>query len=161
MKIRNKILLLAFFALMSCPSESEMWERTYQVRNDTVYVVTIRAFESFEGIGFFEDVSLSNNEIYAGNKAFGSNFSILNDSNNVIPASSFGRSRFIVVFDDERFMIHSLNLDENGNTVFSEPINRNLLRGGSYTHIGNDFFEFVLTEEDYNNAIPCNGNCLD
>lgn len=154
-------LTIVLMQLLSCWPEADMWERTYQIKNSTGYDITIRAFESFNGIGSFEDITLLESQIYTGVKASGSNFDALNDSDNGIPTTSFSFSRFIVVYNNEKSIIHSVDFDENNDIIFSEPINRHLLRGGNYTDIGNDIYEFVLTEEDYNNAIPCDGDCLD
>jgi hypothetical protein len=78
-----------------------------------------------------------------------------------MPASSFSTAQFIVVFQDEKRMLHSLESDSNNNIVFSDPIDRHLLRAGNYTNIGNDIYQFTLTQEDYDNAELCNGDCLD
>ncbi|MDC0006464.1 hypothetical protein OAE03_02575 [Winogradskyella sp.] len=150
------ILILSF----SCVTEADMWERTYQIKNSTGFDITIRAFENFDGTGLFEDVDLSNNEIYTGVKASGSNFNYLNNPENDIPTISFSYTRFIIVFSNSRKTTHSFDVEDN-NVIFSEPTDRNLFRGGNYIDIGNDNYEFVLTQEDYDNAIPCDGDCLD
>jgi hypothetical protein len=158
----NRILtLLALLLLFSCPTESPMWERTFQIKNNSGYDITIRAFDDFQGLGSFEDVLLFDGDLYIGDVTSGSNFDEIEDPNNTRPASSLNASRFTLVFNGERKKTHSLDVNGNNSIVFSLPINRNLLRGGNYTDIGNDFFEFVLTEEDYNNAEPCDGDCLD
>ncbi|MDC1503848.1 hypothetical protein N8475_01530 [Winogradskyella sp.] len=105
------ILILSF----SCVTEADMWERTYQIKNNP---------------------------------------------ENDIPTISFSYTRFIIVFSNSRKTTHSFDVEDN-NVIFSEPTDRNLFRGGNYIDIGNDNYEFVLTQEDYDNAIPCDGDCLD
>jgi len=160
-KMKIGIVVVLFIIFNSCVKESPMWERTYQIKNNTGYDITIRAFENFDGTGSFEDITLLDNQIYIGDETGGSNFSALNNPNSTRPSSSLNGSRLIVVFDNVRSLTHSFSTDDNMNAIFSEPTNRNLLRGGNYSNIGNDIYEFVLTEEDYNNATPCDGNCLD
>jgi len=155
-------IVLTLGLLNSCVKDAPNWERTYQIKNNSGYDIILRGFQMFTGEGNFEDIDLFNEGIYIGDELRGRSLSNpYSDPNNTSPTSSYDFTRFIVVFDNERSIVHSFNLDENGNTVFSEPTNRNLLRGGNYMDIGNDFFEFVLTEEDYNNAEPCDGDCLD
>lgn len=156
------IFLITLSLFNSCVKDASNWERTYQIRNSSGYDVVLRAFEMYTGEGDFEDKNLLNGGIYIGDELRGRSFSDpYSNPNNTSPTSSFDFNRFIIVFDNERSIVHSFDLDENGNTVFSEPTNRNLLRGVNYTHLGNDIYEFVLTEDDYNNAEPCDGDCLD
>ena len=98
------------------------------------------------------------NIYYVHNRIFKYYF---NDLNNSEPSVSYSSDSIYVVFDNERILKYVFSGDSNGNSVFSQPLNRNILRGGNYTNISNDIYEFVLTEEDYNNAIPCAGDCLD
>lgn len=161
MKIYKIFPLLAFFLLLSCPSESPMWERTYLVKNNSGHDITLRAFKNYTGIGSFEDITILNGDIFIGDATSGSNFDYINDPNNLQPTSSFDFIRFILVYDNEKITLNSVDFDDNNNPIFSNPIYRNLLRGGNYTDIGNGIYEFVLTEEDYNNATPCDGDCLD
>ena len=164
MKTLNKLYLIfviIFMFLSSCVTEADMWERTYQVKNNTGYDVTFRAFKNYTGIGPFEDITILDGDIFIGETTSGSNFDYINDPNNLDPTSSYDFIRFIVIYNNERSAICSVDFDDNDSAIFSSPIVRNLFRGGNYTDIGNDIYEFVLTEEDYNNAIPCDGDCLD
>lgn len=155
------VLAIALSLLSSCVKEAPRWERTYQIKNNSGYEVTIRAFEDFNGEGSFEDILLLDGEIYTGNKRTGSNYDVLNDLNSIRPATSFSKYSLIIVYDNQKRKEHILFSDDNTPVSFSEPIDGHVLRSGNYTNIGNDFFEFVLTEEDYNNAEPCDGDCLD
>lgn len=146
--------------MSSCITESPRWERVYQIKNNSGYNVVIRSFENFNGTGMFDDIILLDNDVFVGSEVSGTNFDALNNLNSTRPSSSLNGSRFIVVYNDEKKHRHSFEI-VNENTVFSDPVSRNLLRSGNYTDIGNNIYEFTLTEEDYNNAEPCNGDCLD
>ena len=43
--------------------------------------------------------------------------------------------------------------------IFSDPVDRNIFRASNYLQIDDEEFLFVLTQEDYNNATPCDGPC--
>ncbi|WP_299128258.1 hypothetical protein [uncultured Winogradskyella sp.] len=162
MKINKTVLFISFFVLMSCPSESPMWERTYQIRNDSGFDTVIRFYDIFNN-EIFQDIIVLDNQFFRGDTIEGSNFDALNDTESIRPGQSYASFRLIIVYENERKMEYT-RIDSDDDDIpdsFSGPINGNLLRSGNYTNIGNNIFEFVLTDEDYNNAIPCNGNCLD
>jgi hypothetical protein len=162
-----KKLVILFIAitpifLTSCGPEAEMWQRTYQIKNESGYDIEIRFYENFSNQNF-EDIVVLNGQFFRGDKIEGSNFDALNDTESIRPRQSFSSFSIIIIYENER-RTESSRIDSDSDDIsdfFSEPINRNLLRDGNYTHIGNDIYEFILTEEDYNNATPCEGDCLD
>lgn len=162
MKIKKLIALLLLLLLVSCPAELPIWERTYQMKNNSGYELVIRLYENFSNVNF-EDIIVLNDQFYRGDIIEGRNFDALDDVESIRPGQSYSSFKIIVFYDNERKMEYSLvDTDEDGITdSFSDPLNRNLLRAGTYMSIGNDVYEFVLTEEDYYNATPCDGDCLD
>ncbi|MDB9781683.1 hypothetical protein OAE03_02580 [Winogradskyella sp.] len=165
MKTLNKLYLIfviIFMFLSSCVTEADMWERTYQINNNSGRDIIIRLYKNFSN-EIFEDIEISNNQSYRGDKIEGSNYDALNDAESIKPGQSYSSFKVIVVFENIKSIEYS-RIDSDGDDIpdsFSEPINRNLLRAGNYITAGNEIYEFVLTEEDYNNAIPCDGDCLD
>jgi len=155
-------LIIILVLSLSCVPEAKMWERTYQIKNESGYDVVIRFYDSFSDENF-EDIAVMNSDFFRGDEARGTNFDALDDTESIRPGRSYSSFTIIVVYDNDRKMEYSL-VDTDGDDIsdsFSEPINRNLLRAGNYITAGNEIYEFVLTEEDYNNAIPCDGDCLD
>ena len=154
------LFLIITLILNGCVKETPMVDRTYQIRNSSNDDVIIRGYINFDGTGSFEDIFLEENQVYVGGEIILSELSNFNNPNNVTPTSSFSYSRFKIVFDNERYMSHSFDVEDDVN-IFSDPVERNVLRSGNYTNIGNDIYEFELTQEDYDNAILCHGDCLD
>ncbi|GER58198.1 hypothetical protein [Patiriisocius marinus] len=75
-------------------------------------------------------------------------------------ASSLNASEIIILFNEEKMLTSSFSEEDVGFGFFSEPILRNLLRNGNYVSIGNNEFQFEITQEDFENTIPCEGPCL-
>lgn len=164
MKLKTFLIILLLPTLLNnCVTETPMFNATYQIKNESGNSITIRFYENFIlNENNFEDVILPNNQIISGSKTMGTNFDDLNNLNNTQPTTSFSALSFTAVYNNERKTEYFINFsDTNDSYTFSSPVNRNLLRGGNYTNIGNDIYEFILTEEDYNNATPCSGDCLD
>ena len=161
LKIYISVLMLSLI-LNSCVKEAPMWKRTYQIKNNSGFDVTIRAFENYLGEGDFQDFTVLNGTILSGVKVEGTNFDTVDQVDNAnVTTTSFSATRFIIVYNSEKRMTHSVDFDDNNNPAFSNPINRNIIRAGNYTNIGNDIYQFTLIQEDYDNAEPCNGDCLD
>ena len=161
MKFKNFLLILLLLLLFSCVVEKPIYDDVYQIKNSTNYEITLRFFSATNGVVEFRDEILIQNTIYKGESTFRRSDNIINNPNNSQPSISFLAFRVLVVFNGERKMVRSIVDYIDGNNIFSSPIERNLLRGGNYTNIGNDTYEFVLTQEDYDNATPCSGNCFD
>ena len=153
-------IIIILTLLLGCVPEAKMYEATYTINNSTNNEVILRVFKLFEN-GNYNDYTLFTDDSFYGENVEGTNFDYFNDLNNSEPSVSYSSDSIYVVFDNERILKYVFSGDSNGNSVFSQPLNRNILRGGNYTNISNDIYEFVLTEEDYNNAIPCAGDCLD
>jgi hypothetical protein len=162
--MKSKLLyLLAIIGLIGCIGpEADMWERVYRVNNNTNFDVVLRFYENFSE-EVFEDINLSENQSYSGTEISGSNFDALNDTESIRPGQSFSSFNIIIIFNSEKKIEYSLiDTDDDGITdSFSEPLDRNLLRDGNYSNIGNNIYQFELTQEDYDIATPCNGDCLD
>lgn len=155
-------LIIILTLSISCVTEADMWERTYQINNSSGRDIIIRLYENFSN-EVFEDIEISNNQSFRGDKIEGSNYDALNDNESLRPGQSYSSFNIIIVYDNVREQEYNLvDTDNDGITdSFSEPIDKNLLRSGNYSSIGNNVYELVLTEEDYDNATPCDGDCLD
>ncbi|WP_339623008.1 hypothetical protein [uncultured Winogradskyella sp.] len=155
-------LIIILILSISCVTEAKMWERTYQIKNESNHDIVIRFYDTFDNENF-QDIVVLNGELYRGDRVEGTNFDALNDNESLRPGQSYSSFKVIVIYENIKSIEYS-RIDSDGDDIpdsFSEPINRNLLRAGNYIDIGNDIYEFMLTEEDYDNAIPCDGDCLD
>jgi hypothetical protein len=104
----------------------------------------------------FTNINLERNESLAG-KRFEFSRPVSTDPNYTGPQNSFLSDSVVIIFNDQRKLSTFLISDVAG--TFSEPKFRNIFRHGNYEAIGNDKFLFKITEEDYENAIPCDGDC--
>jgi hypothetical protein len=160
-KINIILFTFLMFILINCVKETPMVDQIYQIRNSSGQEILIRGFRNFDDTSDFDDTLMEAEEILLGDEISVSELSeSFNNPNNGLPTSSFNYSTVIVVFSGERQKTHSYQFT-NDEYIFSDPTERNLLRGGNYVNIGNDIYEFIITQEDYDNATPCNGDCLD
>lgn len=152
------IVVLSSILFASCPGpEAIRFDATYKINNESGNEVKIRIYELFDNS--FEDHQLFNNSVYSGDKIEFGNQDAINDPNNSQPTTSYSSDSIVIFYNNEKKKVHYITGSENGDIIFSNPINRNVLRGGNYTNIGNDIYEIILTEEDYNNAEDCGGPC--
>lgn len=148
------LIFICILAFNCFGPEAERFDATYQVKNESNSEVNLNLFNPITND--LTSIILLNNESYSGNKTIFSNGNSLSNPNNLLSSTSLATDSIIVFFNNERKKTHYL---AGGDNLFSAPISRNLLRGGNYTNIGNDIYEIVLTEEDYNNAEDCGGSC--
>ena len=151
--------ILCFLALItiliSCGPETEREMRTYVILNETNNNVTLLlSLNNIDELNTY--VVLGTNEIYRGERLELGNLTMLPET--TTPVQSLGADEVAIVFDDEYILFFDVDLS-NEEPVFSNPLNRNPLRHGSYEFIGDDEFLFTITQEDFENATPCDGPC--
>lgn len=61
-----------------------------------------------------------------------------------------------IVFNREKVLVYTFDYS---NFEFSNPQSRNVLKHSNYELIGEQKFRFVITEEDFDNATSCDGDC--
>ncbi|MFD2100088.1 hypothetical protein [Flagellimonas iocasae] len=135
-------VFLALF-LFGCP-DMGTYHTSYSIVNETKYDVELRFFQwvfgeqreyvfsvSIQGTGLILKRSIETD-------AFGSN-----TPNDVFKADSVA-----VIFNNERVEGHT----------FLEPFDNSIMDEGDY-EINTNQYTYTITEENYNNAIPCDGPC--
>lgn len=154
--MRNLFFVTIFLLLvLSCGPETEREMRTYVILNETNNNVTLLlSLNNIDKLNTY--VVLGTNEIYRGERLELGNLIMLPET--TTPVQSLGADEVTIVFDDEYILFFDVDLS-NEEPVFSNPLNRNPFRHGSYEFIGDDEFLFTITQEDFENATPCDGPC--
>jgi len=151
MKILITTISIMFIIILGCTNEVEFNERDYIIENNTNFKLNIKFYNKTSGSGI-------------------SGLSGILDSqglrlNNTIELTSefddfrvpfVGADSVKIVLNEDRLITYTY---DSGSKVFSEPINRNLFRHSNYENIGNKQYLFKITQQDYENALPCDGKC--
>lgn len=137
--------------LFGCTNEVEFNKRDYIIENDTDFQLNIEFYNKTSGnlisdlSGILDSRGLQLTNTIEQTSEF-DNFSV----------PLVGADSVKVILNKDKFLISSYDSDNN---VFSEPINRNIFRHSNYKNLGNERYLFKITQQDYENAIPCNGDC--
>ncbi len=152
--MRNLFFATIFLLLvLSCGPEAKRTETTYILSSELDIPVTLQITSNFsESIS----VTLNEFEVYRGNTRELTSPDRSEDS--FAPSQSLEANTLTIIFSNERSSFFEIDLS-NDPVFFSEPINRNPFRHGSYENIGNDEFLYTITQEDFENAMPCDGPC--
>lgn len=153
------LILLAFLFINCQPfPESKMFKGTCIIQNGTSENIIIeKYFKTFPENSEF--LSLPIQTVFRGLTTESENPDYYRDLNSNMPFSSLVGDTIIIIFNNERKFGYSFQTLE-GVTTFSQPINRNIFRLGAYEALDNDEFLYTITQEDYDNATPCDGPCL-
>jgi hypothetical protein len=133
----------------------EMNRRDYSIENTTDYKIDIKVYNKFDK-SFNESTSktlMTKGEKLDVKIEQTSDFDI---NYEYYPFDAIGGDSLRLIFNDEKVLTILINAVDQS---FSEPISRNILKHSNYQDIGNSKFLFKLTEQDYQNAAPCNGDC--
>jgi hypothetical protein len=144
-------VLLVF--LNSCFLEAREFDIRFSILNESTVVVQLDLFET--NGEFSRSIVIEPNEVYFDERTFKTRSFLENPNNNAIIR---GESA-VFIFNDERFMEYSFSVDDNNVSTFSTPINRNIFRIGSYENLGDEDFLYTITQEDFENALPCDEPC--
>jgi len=153
--MKKIILILSAVILTSCVTESRMYPRQYSLKNESNQIIKLKLYLTSNN-QLSNEILINNNQIYNAEKIETDQPHSV-ELDYILPIDAFGYASdsLIIVYNNLKKSI--FYLDFNG--AFSNPINRNPFRFGNYTDIGSDTFQFIFTEDDYNNAIDCGGNC--
>jgi hypothetical protein len=152
----KKILIISTTIILfsNCVTESKMYPRQYSIKNESSQNVKLKFYLTFTNVELIDEVAIFNNESFKSELIeFSKPHSV--DENYLINTAFKGSDSLVIIYDNSKRSIYSVDFYGN----FSEPIDRNLFRFGNYEDLGNDEFQFTITQEDYNNAEDCNGNC--
>ena len=142
------------FFLMNCVTEPRVYNRQYSIKNISGTQVKLK-FYRVSSNELISEVILSSSQVYNGEN-LETDQPPSNYPDSFEPVTSYPSSFIEIIYNSERKKAYRWN--DNG-VLFSEPINRNPFRHGNYENIGGDHFQYTITQEDYNNAEDCNGNC--
>ncbi|WGH74545.1 hypothetical protein P8625_10620 [Tenacibaculum tangerinum] len=155
MKLLTTGILLTFLSVLGCTdNEVDMNRRDYTIKNETGYLVNISFYSRTNGtLNYDSPKTLESNGGQITNKV---ELSIEFDDSEDYPKLAFSSDSVKVIFNNEKIYTNVFNSMTN---TFSEPINRNLFKHSNYENLGNEQYLFKITQEDYENAQPCNENC--
>lgn len=148
-------LSLIFIYAFSCTNEVEMNKREYIIENDTDYILNIKFYQRYlDGTSKLSITSkILNKKGSQLNQIVEQTSEFTNSGNSLFRA--YQGDSVIVIFNNNKFITSSYL----GDDAFSEPLGRNLYKHSNYENLGNEKFIFKITQQDYENAEDCNGNC--
>ena len=139
--------------------ETRMVEGTFLIENQYSEEIIIKKFYRTSPETTFELVTLQPQEIYRGRTRETTNESAFNDPSSITPITSLYADTIVFVFNNMKEKGYSFEYTDEM-TIFSLPLDRNPTRVGSYEQIGDNEYLFKITQEDFDNAVPCDGPCL-
>lgn len=157
-RIMRKIILISTLVLLSllgCTNEVEMNRRDYIIENATNFKVYIKFYGRVSGNLKGQTSRVLNNKGEQLSQKVEQTSDFDDSTSNAIFKAYEGDSVRVIINDSKVYT----NTFHPFNNTFSEPINRNLFRHSNYDDIGNETYVFKITEQDYENAEDCNGNC--
>lgn len=155
--MKKIVILLPLLLFLNCGPEAKMYLRTYIVENDTQVKIQLNFYRKFDGV-LLKEIKLDPNTRYKGEQIEVSQ-PLTNDPNMLYPSIALSSDSLIIIFNNQKMKTDVVYDIEDG-IFYSEPIERNIFRHGSYKNIGGDNFLFSITQQDLENATSCDGDCL-
>ena len=143
--IKLFLSLVCAFYVVSCVTEALEIDRQYQIANMTEFDVRIKFYDSFSGNTY--KVELKTNEVYNGDLLnYRSGNVQLDDGDSFFPSSAYKSSDSLTIFFDEsKYALKYFTLSSPTKAIFSDPLERNPFRHGSYKKLKNEVFLFEIT----------------
>lgn len=152
------IIVSVFSTLFSCDIIDEQnTEADFAINNSTNFNIRLKFFNEGSDFGNFTS-TLNPNESYQGATVESSIGGIFDDPEKSVVGSLISDS-IIIIFNDEKLTSYTLFDNGTSTPIYSDPINRNIFRSGNYEEVSEENFIYTITQEDYNNATPCDGPC--
>jgi len=149
------IILTIFLSVLGCTdNEVEMNRRDYNIKNNTDNIIDITFYDRGSGNVVTQTSQVLNPDDELSEKV--EQTSNFDDSNSNAIFNAYLGDSVRIVFNQVKFLTYTFHPDSN---EFSEPINRNIFRHSNYENLGNERYLFKITQQDYENAEDCNGNC--
>lgn len=148
------IILLAIIVSSCGVTELKMYQRQYSLKNESGQIVKLKFYNQINSELIYNDILLNNSSVFDG-EVLETDQPLSTDLNYPLINAFKTSDSLVIIYNNERKS--TFIFDFNG--VLSLPIERNPFRHGNYTNLGNDQFQFTFTEEDYENAEDCGGNC--
>jgi hypothetical protein len=154
--MRKILLLIPLFLFYNCGPEANKFKRTYLIENSFNGTVKLKFYDRRTGESRTRKskVLTGNQQQLEGTIEQSNPFD--NSNNNHIVSAVYGADSLRIIFDKKKVITQVFFTSSE---TFSEPLNKNVFRHENYEAIGNEKFLFKITEEDYQNATPCDGDC--
>ncbi len=146
-KAKQLPFVLSLLVLYGCPDEEGMKTNSFIINNETSQNMKVKIYEKSSGNLLSETTFLDPNTPFGFVINDGS-LQLLEDFVPLYP-NPIGDSAIIVLGD--RYLIYSYDQD---NRIFI-PNERNIFRISNYAQETPTIYTMELTQEDYDNAIPC------
>ncbi|RAJ12163.1 hypothetical protein [Olleya aquimaris] len=163
MKTIFKLILVTvgLIFIQSCWPEAREINRQYQIKNNSTVELQIRFFNTFDDTFF--DINILENEIYNGDVLTYTtgNDQWFEDNGSFPRRAYFDCDSLKIIFSNSKFITYDYTSGLWDSSAFSLPLNRHPLRHGNYSEVQKEVFQFIITEYDFNNATPCDGDCLE
>ena len=155
MKILLLVVVSVFLSVFGCTdNEVEMSRRDYTIKNNTDLTADITFYDRISGKIILQSSKKLNPSDQLSEKVEQTSNFDDSDSNEIFNAYLGDSVR--IVFSQVKYLSYTFHPYNN---EFSEPINRNIFRHSNYEDLGNERYLFKITQQDYENAEDCNGNC--
>ena len=155
MKTLVVITASIFLSVLGCTdNEVEMNRRDYIIENNTNFSVNIKFYNVSNGILNNQTSGILNNNGNQLTNKVEQDQPFTNSED--VPIFAHVSDSVKIIFNNEKFYINTFN---TFNESFSEPISRNIFRHSNYEDLGNERYLYNITQQDYENAEDCNGNC--
>ncbi len=135
-------IIVIFINLSGCTTEGNHEEITYQIENTTGRTVKLLFYKTTEEND--SRVLVDTKEVKGNGILWKKTFSL---GPGDIPIDMFNSNLLVVVFDDNVFEEHTSGNPEN--SIMEYII----------TFSSSNNYTYKITEENFNNAIPCDGPC--
>ncbi len=153
-------LLISILLLGSCVVEAIEIDRQYQIKNASETSIKIEFYNTYLDTSF--EAQIEKEGVLLGDiLTYRSGNDQWNYPNTSFPSLAFADTDSLkIIFNESKFLIYKFNVgDHPYENVFSNPVKGNLFRNGNYEQIGKEKFQIKISQQDYENAEYCNGNC--
>ena len=165
-----KTLIFRLLIILTCPFiiggclgivEAGIFHRQYQIMNNSESNIKIKFFDTFSNDS--SEIEIGENKLYKGNllEYREGNHPQLSENNSFFPNRAYkDADSLVIIFDNIKLLSQYYRHTSPFEVSFSNPKDRNLFKHGNYERLGKeDIFQFTITQQDYENAEDCNGNC--
>lgn len=158
--MKNTTLITLLVLVMACGPEAPRFDRQYVVQNSSSFQIILQFYKNGEPSRYNETLLNISNQLEGSVLTrSGGPWGNLPESNNLrLPVASLEADSIITIFNKEKKATYTVEFILTEGPAFNPAI-RNLLRDTDYISIGKDQFLFQITDTDYENAEPCNGDC--
>lgn len=154
--MKSLIYIVVIFIFSSCVVESDKLEGIVRILNESNQEVKLKFYDR-AGLNTLEDQILNTGEGFITPEFSIDNLDLFS-SENALATGFLVADSLEIIFNNERKSIMFTMVGE-GTGRFSSPFERNIFRIGNYDNIGGSDYQYTITQEDFENATPCDGPC--